>query len=224
LAISVAEVDQMSNGRVELGIGAGWYAAEHTAYGIPFPETRERFDRFEEQLAVVTGLWATADGETFSHDGTYYQVSDSPALPKPVQRPRPPVIIGGSGAKRTPALAARYADEFNLNFLEVEDGARQFARVRAACEAAGRDPGDLVYSAALTVCVGADETEFQRRAEAIGREPAELRAKGIAGTPQEARDRIAAYEGIGASRIYLQFLDLADHDHLRLIASELASA
>ena len=110
LAISVAQVDQMSGGRVELGIGAGWFEAEHTAYGIPFPSLGERFDRYEEQLAVITGLWGTPPGETFDFDGQHYRLSDSPALPKPVQDGGIPIIVGGAGKKRTPRLAARYAE------------------------------------------------------------------------------------------------------------------
>ena len=140
LAITVAQVDQMSGGRVELGLGAGWYEAEHTAYGIPFPSTPERFDRLAEQLAVITGLWATPLGERFSHAGPHYPIVDSPALPKPVQIPRPPVIIGGHGKRRTPALAAQYADEFNLAFGPVGETAEQFARVRAACDEMAATP------------------------------------------------------------------------------------
>ena len=140
LAITVAQVDQMSGGRIELGLGAGWYEAEHTAYGVPFPPLGERFDILTEQLEIITGLWDTADGETFSFSGTHYQLSDSPALPKPAQRPRPPVILGGAGARRTPRLAARFAAEFNLGFRSVQDSAAAFTRVREACEAAGRRP------------------------------------------------------------------------------------
>jgi F420-dependent oxidoreductase-like protein len=222
LAIVVAGVDQMSGGRVELGIGAGWFEAEHTAYGIPFRTTRERFDRLEEQLAVITGLWRTPAGERFEHAGRHYRLSDSPALPKPVQRPHPPVIVGGKGPTRTPALAARYADEVNLPFLTVDEGKTQFDRVRRACESIGRDPAELAWSAALTVCVGADEAEVTRRARAIGRDPSALGANVVAGTPQQAVDEIAAYAEIGTQRIYLQVLDLADLDHLRLIADTVA--
>ena len=220
LAISVAQVDQMSGGRVELGIGAGWFEAEHTKYGIPFPPVGERFDRFEETLAIVTGLWETPSGGSFSHDGAHFQVTDSPALPKPVQSPRPPVIVGGKGKRRTPALAARYADEFNVPFDSVETTRALFAGVRSACESAGRPPEDLVYSNALVLCVGADEAEVARRAAAIGREPAELRANGVAGTPKEALDTLASYAEAGATRVYLQLLDLADLDHLDLVATE----
>ncbi|WP_243059740.1 LLM class F420-dependent oxidoreductase [Nocardioides sp. SR21] len=217
LAISVANVDQMSGGRVELGIGAGWFEAEHTKYGIPFPGTGERFDRFEEQLAIITGLWATDGG--FTHDGAHYQVADSPGLPKPVQ-PKPPVLIGGLGKKRTPELAARYADEFNLPFVDEETTKAQFARVREACEQEGRDPQTMRWSNALVLCVGADEAEIDRRAAAIGREKAELRENGLAGTPEEVVDKIGRYAALGAERIYLQVLDLADLDHLRLVARE----
>ena len=220
LAISVAQVDQMSGGRVELGLGAGWFDAEHTAYGIPFPDTGERFDRFEEQLAVITGLWRTPPGERFTHEGRFYPVTDSPALPKPVQQPHPPVLVGGLGKKRTPALAARYADEFNLPFVSTDTTREQFARVRAACEEIGRDPATLRWSNALVVCVGGDEQEFRRRAEAIGREPDELRENGVAGTPAEAVETIGRYAAEGAERVYLQVLDLQDLDHLHLIAGE----
>jgi F420-dependent oxidoreductase-like protein len=220
LAITAAQVDQMSGGRVELGLGTGWFEREHSAYGIPFPSLGERFDQFEEQLAIITGLWATGEGETFSFAGTHYQLSDSPALPKPAQRPRPPVLLGGTGARRTPRLAARYADEFNLAFRTVRDSAAAFARVREACEAAGRDASSMIYSVAQTVCCGKDEAEFRRRAAAIGRDPDTMRESGIAGTPGEVAAGIADFAGIGAERVYLQVLDLSDLDHLALIASD----
>ncbi|RZU77487.1 F420-dependent oxidoreductase-like protein [Micromonospora kangleipakensis] len=220
LAITVAQVDQMSGGRVELGIGTGWYAEEHTAYGIPFPALGERFDRLEEQLTVITGLWETPAGATFDFQGKYYPVSDSPALPKPVQQPRPPILLGGAGPKRTPRLAARYADEFNLPFASVEDSVAQFARVRAACAEIGRDPSGMVWSNALVLCCGRNEAEIGRRAAAIGREPAELRENGLAGTPAEIVDKLGRYAEIGSRRAYLQVLDLADLDHLELVAAE----
>jgi F420-dependent oxidoreductase-like protein len=222
LAISVAQVDQMSGGRVELGFGAGWFADEHTAYGIPFPPLGERFDRYEEQLAVITGLWNTPPGETFDFAGEHYPVSGSPALPKPVQEGGIPIIVGGAGKKRTPRLAARYAGEFNVPFASAEDNARLFAGVREACEAAGRDPGSMVYSSALVLCVGKDEAEIARRAAAIGRDVDDLREHGVAGTPTEAVDILGRYAEAGAQRCYLQVLDLADLDHLDLVAAEVA--
>lgn len=220
LAISVAQVDQMSGGRVELGIGAGWYAEEHAAYAIPFPSTSERFDNLEEQLAILTGLWTTPDGQTFSFSGARHTVTDSPGLPKPTQRPHPPIIIGGKGAKRTPALTARHADEFNLPFVGLEQSAQQIARVRAACEEIGRDPDALVYSNAHTICCGADEAEVRRRAEFIGRTTEDLRANALAGTPDEVVEQIGRYAALGAQRVYLQALDVHDLDHLRLLAAE----
>ncbi|BAG18406.1 LLM class F420-dependent oxidoreductase [Streptomyces griseus] len=220
LAIQVAQVDQMSGGRVELGLGAGWFEEEHKAYGIPFP--KEKFGRLEEQLAIVTGLWATEVGETFSYDGTYYQLTDSPALPKPAQA-KVPVLIGGHGATRTPRLAAQYADEFNIPFASLEDSEKQFGRVRAAAQAHGRSPDDLVYSNALIVCTGKDDAEVARRAAAIGRDVEELKANGLAGSPAEVVDKIGSFEAIGSSRIYLQVLDLEDLDHLELISSQIQS-
>jgi F420-dependent oxidoreductase-like protein len=220
LAISVAGVDQMSGGRVELGLGAGWYEAEHAAYGIPFPGTRERFERLEEALEVVTGLWDTSPGGSYDFEGRHYRLTDSPALPKPVQSPRPPVLVGGKGRRRTPALAARFADEFNIPFESVAFTTKQLGRVRDACAEAGRDPGSLVYSNALVLCCGRDEAEVRRRADAIGRDMDELREHGLAGTPAEVVDRLGHYADAGAGRAYLQMLDLQDLDHLELVAAE----
>jgi len=220
LAISVAQVDAMSGGRVELGIGTGWYEPEHTAYGIPFPSLGERFDRLTEQLSIITGLWTTPIGETFTFKGDYYTLTDSPALPKPVQSPRPPILIGGAGQKRTPVLAARFADEFNLPFASVEDTVAQFERVKAACAEIGRDPSTMIFSNALVVCCGRDDAEFKRRAAAIGREPDELRQNGLAGSPAEIVDKIGRYIEAGSQRIYLQVLDLDDLAHVELVASE----
>jgi F420-dependent oxidoreductase-like protein len=220
LAISVAQVDAMSGGRVELGLGAGWYDGEHTAYGIPFPPVGERFERLEEQFAILTGLWTTPLGETFTFEGAHYQLQDSPALPKPVQRPHPPIIVGGGGPKRTPRLAATYGDEFNLPFSSLADTEAQFARVRAACAARDRDPATLGLSAAQVVCCGIDEAEVTRRAKAIGRDPAELRANGAAGTPDEVVARVRAFGALGAGTIYLQVLDLDDLDHIRLLSEQ----
>ena len=214
LAVTVANVDQMSGGRVELGLGAGWFAAEHAAYGIPFPPLRERFDRLEEQLAVITGLWSAPAGGGYEHDGSHYSVSDSPALAKPVQPGGVPVIIGGAGKRRTPALAARYAAEFNAPFSSPDETRDLFARVDEVCAEHGRDPLSLVHSAAQVLCLGKDDAVVRRRAEAIGRDAAELRANGLAGTPEEVRDRVGRLAEAGASRLYLQVLDLADLDHL----------
>ena len=219
LAISVAQVDAMSGGRVELGIGAGWFDDEHRAHGIPFPSTRERFDRLEEQLTVITGMWTTPVGDTFSFRGRYYELHDSPALPKPVQKPHPPVIVGGYGTKRTPALAARYAQEFNLAFPPLDIYAVYVQRVKQACVDAGRDPASLRTTVALVVCCGRDEAEVRRRADAIGRQPDELRENGAAGLPGEVVDTLRAFEAAGAETAYLQVLDVSDLEHLELLAA-----
>jgi F420-dependent oxidoreductase-like protein len=218
LAISVAQVDVMSGGRAELGLGAGWFEAEHKAYGIPFPS--RRFDLFEEQLAIVTGLWSTPAGETFSFKGDHYQLEDSPALPKPVQSPLP-LVVGGGGKRRTPALAARYATEYNLGFIAVEDLAAAYERVRAACDETGRDPGSLTYSVALTTYCGRDDAEVRRRTDAAGANVPRLRTSGLVGTPDEIVDRIGRYAEAGASRVYLQVMDLDDLDMIELMAERL---
>jgi F420-dependent oxidoreductase-like protein len=221
LAVQVAEVDVMSGGRVELGFGSGWFQAEHDAYGIPFPAVEERFDRFEEQLAIITGIWGTAEGERFSYKGRYYQLEDCPALPRPAQRPRPPVIIGGSGPRRTPALAATYADEFNVPFKSVEKAREQIERVRAACSKAQRDPSSMVYSVAAALGVGEDEVQARGRAEVNGGDFDELRSGvGLVGTVSEVIEQLKVYEAMGVSRFYLQFNDLQDLDQLDLVAEQ----
>ncbi|MBG6091115.1 LLM class F420-dependent oxidoreductase [Actinomadura viridis] len=219
LAIAVAQVDRMSGGRVDFGVGTGWFDAEHTAYGIPFPSLGERFERLEEQLEIITGLWRTPPGETYDFEGRHYRLADSPALPKPAQAGGPPVLIGGVGAKRTPRLAAAYADEYNVPFHRPGDTAAAFERVRTACREAGRTK-PMVYSAAQIVCVGRDEAEIARRAGAIGREVPELRENGLTGTPGEVLEKIGTFAELGAETLYLQVLDLNDLGHLELIAAE----
>ena len=220
LAISVAQVDAMSGGRVELGLGAGWYEEEHTAYGIPFPPLGERFEKLEEQLAIITGLWDTDIGATFDFSGKHYSLSNSPALPKPVQSPRPPILVGGHGPTRTPRLAAKFADEFNVPFASYDVSRTQFDRVNGACEAIGRDPSSITRSVALVVCCGQSSAEVERRASNIGRDVKELTENGLAGTPAQVSETILKYREIGVSRIYLQVLDMSDLDHVGLIASD----
>lgn len=224
LAISVAQVDAMSGGRVDFGFGAGWFEEEHLAYGIPFPSLKDRFDRLEESLAVITGLWETPVGGSFSFDGSHVRIENSPALPKPRQRPRPPIVMGGAGKKRTPALTARYADEFNVPFKSADESAVLFERVAQACRDAQRDPAELTYSNALVLCCGRTEAEIARRAERIGRDVDELRENGLAGTPEEVVEKIRTYANIGSQRIYLQMLDLADLEHLELVAEDVMPA
>jgi F420-dependent oxidoreductase-like protein len=216
LAISVAQVDAMSGGRVELGLGAGWFTAEHDAYGIPFPSLGTRFDRLAEQLEIIDGLWTTKPGDTYAFAGTHYQLKHSPALPKPVQSPRPPIIIGGKGARRTPALAARFADEFNVPFTAPDEVPPVFDRVREASAAIGRPAP--VFSAAVTVVCGRTDAEIRRRSQAAGH-PSEGAA---VGTPAAVAETLHRYAEAGAARLFLQVLDLTDLDHIELIASEVA--
>jgi alkanesulfonate monooxygenase len=218
LAISVAQVDEMSGGRVELGIGTGWFAPEHAAYGIEFPALGERFERLSEQLEIITGLWETPLDQTFSFSGKHYQLTDSPARPKPIQSPRLPILIGGGGKVRTPQLAARFAQEFNMPFNSLEETSSQFERVRDSCEHAGRVRDSIILSAAQVLCVGENEEEVERRAQRIGREVGELREHGLAGTVDEVVEKIGTFADAGATRMYLQVLDLSDLDHLRLVA------
>jgi F420-dependent oxidoreductase-like protein len=220
LAISVAQVDDMSGGRVELGMGAGWFDDEHVAYGIPFPGTKERFDRLEEQLEIITGLWHTPADSQYTFEGDHYGLVGSPALPKPLQPGGPPIIIGGWGPRRTPRLAAQYAREFNLAFSPVEDFVAQRQRVVAACEERDRDPATMTFSVAQVVCCGENDAEVERRAGNIGRAADELRQNGAAGSPAEVLDTIASFAEAGATRMYLQVLDLDDLDHLRLVAEQ----
>jgi F420-dependent oxidoreductase-like protein len=220
LAVAVAQADHMSGGRVELGLGAGWFGDEHTAYGIPFPTTGNRFDALAEQLEIVTGMWRTPLGQQYSFEGQNYSVVASPALPKPVQPGGPPIIMGGYGPRRTPALAARFATEFNMPFPTPDAFAAQRLRVRDACEAIGRDPDDLRISVALVVCCGVDDEQVELRAGAIGRTSEELRTNGLAGTPAEVLDGVARWTEAGAQRIYLQVLDISDTDHVALLGDQ----
>jgi F420-dependent oxidoreductase-like protein len=220
LAIQVAQADAMSGGRVELGLGAGWNGTEHASYAIPFPSQNERFAMLEEQLAILTTMWSAAPGERVTFEGKHYNVVDSPALPKPVQRPRPRIIMGGWGTKRTPRLAARYADEFNMPFAPVSYFREGCDHVRRACEAAGRAPETMRYTVAAVVCVGENARDFERRAIASGQKPDDARANAVAGTPAEAVERIKEFEKAGAETVYLQYHTLGEHEHIELIAAE----
>ena len=220
LAIAVAQVDEMSGGRVELGLGAGWYADEHLAYGVPFPSTRERFERLEEQLEIITGLWRCPIDSQYSFEGQHFTLVGSPALPKPVQDGGPPVIIGGWGPTRTPRPAATFAAEYNVPFSPLNAFADQCTKVRDACIKAGRDPESMIFSVAQVVCCGEDDEEVSRRAGVIGRSVDDLRANAIAGTPSEVLERIADYAEAGAQRVYLQVLDMSDLDHISLLGEQ----
>ncbi|MET3804494.1 alkanesulfonate monooxygenase [Nakamurella sp. UYEF19] len=226
LAIGAATIDDISGGRLDLGMGAGWFDAEHKAYGINFGTSfGERFDRLTEQLEILTGLWATPIGETFSHHGRHFDLTDAPGLPKPIQRdlagrPKVPLVLGGRGPKRTPALAARFADDFNVGFADLEAVTVSHDRVRTACTAIDRDPGEIVYSVALPVCCGRTPAELATRAAAIGRDVEDLRENGFAGSPAEIVDKLGTFAAAGTQRAYLQVLDLADTDHVALLGAD----
>lgn len=225
LAITVAQVDEMSGGRVELGIGAGWYEREHRSYGIPFASLGERMDQLEEQLRVVTGLWATPVGETFSFQGEHYRLEDAPALPKPAQRPGPPIIIGGRGTRRTPMLAARYASEYNATFESPAEAAERFRRIDEACDRVGRPvdgPTALRRSSGVPVACGRTDAEARRRGETLHEPDSALPAReaSLIGSPEQLVERIGALGEAGADRVYLRISDMTDLDHLDLIASE----
>ena len=224
LAVAVAQVDAMSGGRIDFGVGTGWFEAEHHAYGLEFPPIGARFDRLEEALEQIHGLWTTSEGSTFSHQGRFHTFVDSPGLPKPAQRPHPPIIIGGRGAKRTPALVARYASDFNLPFTPLEEIAPAIERVNKVCAERGRSPTEVVKSATMVLCLGAGEAEVNRRAAALGREPDELRANGAAGTTEEVVDKLSSFGAAGIQRVYLQILDLGDLDHIAQAGADLIPA
>lgn len=230
LAIAAAQVDDISGGRLELGLGSGWYEAEHRAYGIDFGASfGERFDRLTEQLEILTGLWSTPIGETFSHAGEHYTLDGAPGLPKPVQTgpdgtPKVPIIIGGGGPKRTPALVARFADEYNSGFVDLDETLERFDRVRAACRRVGRDPDTLVYSSANWVCCGRNDAEVRRRAGALGADAARLAREPMAGTSAELVDRLGRWAEAGVQRVYLQVIDVRDLAHIELLAAEVLPA
>lgn len=221
-AIQAAQVDNMSNGRIEIGFGAGWFEAEHEAVGIPFPTLGDRFSRLEEAADILTGLWATPVGELYSYEGSHFRIVESPGLPKPAQQPTPPFIVGGRGMRRTPRLAAKIASEFNVAFEPVDTWTRVVDNVKTVCADNGRDPGELVYSVAKVVCLGEDEATLAHRAKAIGRESGELRENGVAGPVAEAAAAIEQYAAAGCDRMYLQYLDIGDLDQLEEVAALVA--
>jgi F420-dependent oxidoreductase-like protein len=225
LAMAVATVDAMSGGRVELGIGAAWYEREHRAFGIPFPPTGERFDRLQEQLGILIGLWSTPPGGQFSHHGKHYQIEECanfPALP-PTRADgsslgHPRIVIGGAGPKRTPTLAALFADEFNSGF---RDGiAERFANFRRVCAGLGRDPATVRLSTTFPVCCGATAADATRRAEALGDAGERLLRQGVVGVPGEVIGHIEALAAVGVDTLYFHIYDAADTDHIRLLGRD----
>lgn len=228
LAKLVVTADHASGGRVELGLGAGWHEREHEAYGFPFADVRTRVDVLEEQLQIVLGNWS--ESGPFSFDGEHYRLRDLDAQPKPVQRPHPPLIIGGSGGRRSVRLAARYADEYNTPFPTLDDVRARRDAVERACEEAGRDP--LPLSVMTGLVVGSDAGELRRRAdrlgERIGMDGAQLVSDPppawIVGTVDQAIERLAELRAAGVSRVMCQHLLHDDLDVVALIGERLAPA
>jgi F420-dependent oxidoreductase-like protein len=226
LAKSVATVDHVSGGRAELGIGSGWHEAEHRAYGFPFAELRTRMDVMAEQVEIVARSFAD---EPFSFEGEHYRIEDLDAVPKPLQRPRPPLIVGGRGGPRSLALAARWADEYNTFSASLDEIRQRRDRFAEAWESEGRDPDAFRFSAMVGVLVGADEAEVRDRvgrlADWLGMEPAQvrdtLRTTGVAGKVDEAAERLRVLEAAGAQRVMLQHLLHDDIEAVELIGREL---
>ncbi|HZP31380.1 MAG TPA: TIGR03560 family F420-dependent LLM class oxidoreductase [Acidimicrobiia bacterium] len=221
LAVVVGEVDHMSGGRLEVGLGAGWYEDEHRAFSLPFPPVAERYHLLEDQLDILHGLWSAPPGATFEHRGRTGSVAIDADTVRPLQQPHPSIVLGGQGGPRSARLAAAYADEYNVAFAPLSYSKSVHDRVRRACEVAGRDPSQIVWSVGQVLCCGTSEAELQRRAAAIGRDLAELRENGFAGTPAEILEKAGRFAGAGVERFYLQVLDLSDLDHLRLVAEEI---
>jgi F420-dependent oxidoreductase-like protein len=226
LAKSAVTADHISGGRVEVGIGTGWNEAEHRAYGFRFPSMRERMDRLAEQLEIVTRSWQ--DG-AYSFAGEHWSVEELDALPKPVQSPLP-LLMGGAAKARGAALAARYADEYNVVHAAPEEAAAARERLAAACRDAGRDPATLRFSLMHALLIGADDADLRSRADRLADwSPApvsleELRGEWIAGTPDQVIARLREYEAVGVERVMLQHLLHRDEAALELFASEVMPA
>ena len=219
LAIVARQVDTMSGGRVTLGLGAGWHEPEHETYGLPFPDTATRFQQLAEQLQIVRGIWETPAGKTFSFTGRHATLKAVPGYGASPPGHRPSILIGGSGQQKTPRLAAAYADEYNVPVRSLDVTRGQFERVGQACRLLGRDPGSLVLSAAQVLCAGETAADLTRRAGRLGRSVDDLVAAGVAGTIDQVSEKIRAFAGIGATRLYLQCLDLADVEQLHMVAA-----
>jgi F420-dependent oxidoreductase-like protein len=221
LAIVARQVNAMSGGRVTLGLGAGWHEPEHEAYGIPFPETAVRFQQLEEQLQIVRGIWETPVGGTFTFKGRHAVLKDVPGYRGSLPGSRPSILIGGVGPQTTPRLAADYADEYNVPVRSLDVTRTQFERVEQACSRRSRDPGSIVLSAAQVLCTGESAAEVARRAVRLGRSVEDLAAAGLAGTVDQVLEKIGAFASIGATRLYLQCLDLSDTEQLHLVAERI---
>ena len=233
LAKAVVTADHASGGRVELGIGAGWFEREHEAYGFPFPSTAERVDLLAEQVEIVHRLW-DRDEDEVSFDGRHYRLDASVALPKPVQEPHPPLIMGGAAGPRSAGLAARWADEYNVTSVDPAAARERRERVAAACETVGRDSAGIRFSIMTTTVVGADRPELERRVGALLRKEGEgddveaflgdPRPHQLVGTVEQVVDRLRAFAEAGVQRVFLQHLVHEDLDMVELVGREIVPA
>ncbi|HEX5901703.1 MAG TPA: TIGR03560 family F420-dependent LLM class oxidoreductase [Actinomycetota bacterium] len=229
LSKAVVTVDHASDGRAELGVGAGWFEREHKAFGFTFPPTAERHDVLAEQVEIVHRLWDRNE-DAVDFDGTHYRLEACPSLPKAVQDPHPPLIVGGGAGPRSAALAARWADEYNVVFSDPPTAREQRERVRAACASIGRDPDELRFSVMTRLVIGADDDEVRERARALMEVQDErgdvdeyiegMRSNMTVGTPEQVLDRLRAFAEAGAERVFLQHLVHDDLEAVALIGRE----
>ncbi len=222
LARAVVTADHTSSGRVELGMGAGWFVREHAEYGFPYPDDATRLEMLEEQLEVVVGQWTT---EVFDFEGKHYRLRGLRAHPPPVQRPHPPIILGGSAGARSAALAARFADEYNVVHATAEECRERRDRLARACERTGRDPSTLPFSLMTTCVVGAGPDEVRRRLRRLGDDPEKLVASNpgwLVGTVDEVVARLRELEDVGVERVMLQHLSHDDLEMVELLGDEVA--
>jgi len=229
LANAAATADHVSGGRIELGLGAGWMEREHRAFGFPFPETPVRMELFAEQLEIVHRLW-TDDHVSFH--GRHYSLVHAPGLPKPVQKPHPPLIVGGSGRRGTADPAARFADEYNTPFASPDEFAAVKERVELACERAGRDPATMRFSLMTGCVIGSTRDEalerahglYDRRSRDTGFDDwlAAYAQRAVVGSVDEVGSRLREYADAGCDRVMLQHLQHTDLEPVRLIGRELA--
>lgn len=230
LARMAASVDQLSSGRLEVGIGAGWNVPEHEAFGLPFPPVKERMDRLDEGIQVLLALWG--DGKA-NVEGKYYQLKDAEANPKPAQRPRPTLVVGGSGEKRTLLIAAKYADDWNGGAPTVEGYRHKIEVLNQHCERVGRDPKQIAHSRMSAFLIGRNDAELQQRAEGLQEVlpqlkqvdaaalPRTLQERGwLVGTPRQVIEQIESFAEAGCDRIMLQHHNQTDFEVLELIAKE----
>jgi F420-dependent oxidoreductase-like protein len=229
LSKAVVTVDHASDGRAELGMGAGWFEREHRAFGFPFPPAGERTDVLTEQLEIVHRLWDRQE-DVVDFDGTHYRLEACPSLPKPVQDPHPTLIVGGDAGPRSTALAARWADEYNVVYSDPPTAGEQRERVRAACSEIGRDPDEVRFSLMTRTVVGADDGDVRARAAALMEREVErgnvddyldgIRWNSTVGTTEQVLERLQAFAEAGVERVFLQHLVHDDLEAVALIGRE----